>query len=319
MQASAAPSGRNDGVLVATEQRTGFVAMEAAACQDGVLCRMVRVLVNCGDTAFEEFGNDALRDASDLAALASTHSSVRVLIEEKKQLSAALRGVRLLLRDPSARLLQRVGRGMIGRRRAKSRLAAVEDPGPGAPPGEVQVCGGRHDPGARANLRAALCYSSAQSSSSALSRQAPGVRAPRPHGPQSLPSQAAICQQKREIHRHRRCVAPLPRARRRYLGNYSRGRVLAKKLAKLLEKELLAANERELKNAVHATLCANTPTEVTVVEGRESFMKKLCPSLYRHLKNLDCNADISNLQPAVAQLITKDLKVEVHGKHIKLD
>ena len=44
---------------------------------------------------------------------------MRVLIEEKKQLSAALRGVRLLLRDPSARLLQRVGRGMMGRRRAE--------------------------------------------------------------------------------------------------------------------------------------------------------------------------------------------------------
>ena len=76
--------------------------------------------------------------------------------------------------------------------------------------------------------------------------------------------------------------------------------------------ELLAANERELKNAVHATLCANPPTEATVVKGASPLMKNLSKFL-EAFKNLGCEADISNLQPAVAQLITKDLKVEVKG------
>ena len=85
--------------------------------------------------------------------------------------------------------------------------------------------------------------------------------------------------------------------------------------AKLTEaNELLAANERELKNAVHATLCANPP-QAAVVEGASPLMKNLSKFL-QAFKNLGCEADMWNLQPAVAQLITKDLKVEIHGKHI---
>ena len=76
--------------------------------------------------------------------------------------------------------------------------------------------------------------------------------------------------------------------------------------------ELLAANERELKNAVHATLCANPPTEATVVKGASPLMKNLSKFL-EAFKNLGCEADMWNLQPAVAQLIMKDLKVEVKG------
>ena len=71
-------------------------------------------------------GDDAASDSTELDSLASTHSCVRALIEENRQLTADLwgmRGMRLLLRDPS--FLQRVGRGMVGRSRAKSRLAAV--------------------------------------------------------------------------------------------------------------------------------------------------------------------------------------------------
>ena len=78
-------------------------------------------------------GDDAASDSTDLDSLASTHSCVRALVEENRQLvertdraEAGLRGMRTLLRRPSARLLQRVGRGLIGRSRAKSRLAAVE-------------------------------------------------------------------------------------------------------------------------------------------------------------------------------------------------
>ena len=75
---------------------------------------------------FVLIGDDAASDSTELDSLASTHSCVRALIEENRQLTADLwgmRGMRLLLRDPS--FLQRVGRGMVGRSRAKSRLAAV--------------------------------------------------------------------------------------------------------------------------------------------------------------------------------------------------
>ena len=37
---------------------------------------------------------------------------------------------------------------------------------------------------------------------------------------------------------------------------------------------------------------------------------------FHEIMNLGCEADISNLQPAVAQLITKDLKVEVLGNNV---
>ena len=57
------------------------------------------------------------------------------------------------------------------------------------------------------------------------------------------------------------------------------------------------------------------PSEVTVVEGASPLMKGLS-QFFHEIMNLGCEADISNLQPAVAQLITKDLKVEIHGKHI---
>jgi len=303
------PSGRNDGVLVATEQRTGFVAMEAAACQDGVLSRMVRVLVNCGDTAFEEFGNDALRDASDLAALASTHSCVRVLIEEKKQLSAALRGVRLLLRDPSARLLQRVGRGLIGRSRAKSRLAAVR---------KIQ---------ALVRRRAKCKFVAAATIQAACARGPPCVTLRR----KSLRAFTKLqgrerVRMARKVCHHKRCIRSsivIAAAWRRYhvlsttlFGKLlSKTRCLAKKLAKA--NELLAANERELKNVVHATLCVSStesvpPTDTVVAEGASPFIKvlwKIIPAIIEL-----CYPEVSEV---LAQSTLEDLKVEVHGKHIR--
>ena len=82
--------------------------------------------------------------------------------------------------------------------------------------------------------------------------------------------------------------------------------------------ELLATNERELKNAVHATLCANPP-EVTVVKGASTLMKALSKlSLSKFLHELKNYRDISSL-PAVAQLITKGLKVEVKGNEKGVD
>lgn len=62
----------------------------------------------------------------DLEKLASTHACVRALRDDNAKLAAAVRGFRLLLRDPSARLVQRVWRGVIARRRfAKAKAAVV--------------------------------------------------------------------------------------------------------------------------------------------------------------------------------------------------
>jgi len=63
--------------------------------------------------------------ATDLESLATTHECVRTLLEQNKTLTKALLGVRLLLRDPSARLIQRVARGIAGRARAARKLAAA--------------------------------------------------------------------------------------------------------------------------------------------------------------------------------------------------
>ena len=57
------------------------------------------------------------------------------------------------------------------------------------------------------------------------------------------------------------------------------------------------------------------PSEVTVVEGASPLMKGLSQFLHE-IMTLGCEADISNLQPAVAQLITKGLKVEVTGNNV---
>ena len=62
---------------------------------------------------------------TDLESLATTHECVRTLLEQNKTLTKALLGVRLLLRDPSARLIQRVARGIAGRARAARKLAAA--------------------------------------------------------------------------------------------------------------------------------------------------------------------------------------------------
>ena len=291
-------------------------------------------------------GNDAASDSTDLDSLASTHSCVRALVEENRQLTADLRGMRgmrLLLRDPS--FLQRVGRGMVGRSRAKSRLAAVR---------KIQVLVRRRakckfvaiirlQAWVRASLHASLWRKCRRSLVGLQGR--------------------ARVRMARKVCHHKRCIRSsivIAAAWRRYhvLSTTLFGKLLSKtrRLAKglsetkvalvasrrnhedtlqSLEKELtilksfldeaqtkltkanevLAANERELKNAVHATLCANPPTEVTVVKGASPLMKNLSKFL-QAFKNLGCDADISNLQPAVAQLITKDLKIEVYGNNV---
>ena len=268
-------------------------------------------------------GDDAASDSTDLDSLASTHSCVRALVEENRQLSAGLRGMRLLLRDPSARLVQRVGRGLVGRSRAKSRLAAVE---------KIQ---------AMVRRRAKCKFVAATTIQASCARGPPCITLRRKclraftklQGRERIRMARRVCHHKRLI----KASIVIAAAWRRYhiLSTTLFGKLLSRSRAavrleeeltivkqekdeaqnKLTEaNELLAANERELKNAVHATLCANPP-DAAVVKGASPLMKNLSKFL-QAFKNLGCEADISNLQPAVAQLITKDLKVEIHGKHI---
>ena len=260
------------------------------------------------------FGDDAASDSTELDSLASTHSCVRALIEENRQLTADLRGMRgmrLLLRDPS--FLQRVGRGMVGRSRAKSRLAAVR---------KIQVLVRRRakckfvaivrlQAWVRASLHASLWRK--------CRRSLVGLQ-----GRARVRKARAICQRKCEI----KAAVGIGAAWRRYhvLSTTLFGKLLSRSRAAMrLEKELtivkkekdeaqtkLTEAERELKNAVHATLCANPP-EAAVVKGASTFMKALSKlSLSKFLHELKNYRDISSL-PAVAQLITKDLKVEVKG------
>jgi hypothetical protein len=262
-------------------------------------------------------GNDAASDSTtDLDSLASTHSCVRALVEENRQLSAGLRGMRLLLRDPSARLVQRVGRGMMGRRRAKSRFAAVR---------KIQVLVRRR---AKCEFVAAVQIQKIVRGLPCVALRLKCLRASvviaaawrRYHVLSATPLGRLLSktrrlvkelsEKKKEELRHHRalCIQRLEMGIRMIIVKKEKEETQAK-LTKANEQ--LAANERELKNAVHATLCANPP-ETTVVKGASPLMKNLSRFL-QAFKNLGCEADISNLQPAVAQLITKDLKVEVKG------
>ena len=74
--------------------------------------------------------DDALSETTQMTdsaieELATTHECVRTLLEQNKMLVKALVGMRCFLRDPSSRLIQRIARGIAGRRRAASKLAAV--------------------------------------------------------------------------------------------------------------------------------------------------------------------------------------------------
>ena len=253
-------------------------------------------------------GNDAASDSTtDLDSLASTHSCVRALIEENRQLTADLRGMRgmrLLLRDPS--FLQRVGRGMVGRSRAKSRLAAVR---------KIQVLVRRRAKrkfAAAAKIQAWVRGSLHASLWRKCRRSLIGLQ-----GRARVRKARAICQRQREI----KAAVGIGAAWRRYhvLSTTLFGKLLSRSRAAVrLERELaeanwlLAANERDLKNVVHAKLCVKPP-KAGLVKGASPFMEILSKlSLAKFLHELKNYRDISSL-PAVAQLITKDLKVEVKG------
>ena len=268
-------------------------------------------------------GDDAASDSTtDLDSLASTHSCVRALIDENKQLSAGLRGMRLLLRDPSARLVQRVGRGMVGRRRAKSRLEAVE---------KIQAMVRRR---AKRKFVAAVGIQKIVRGLPCVALRLKCLRASiviaaawrRYHVLSATPLGRLLSKTRRLVKELSETKVALVASRRNHQDRLQR---LGKELTIVIKEkeetqakltkanEQLAVNENSLKNAVHATLCANPPKN-TGAKGASPFIKSWSKFVHE-LKNLGCeNHDISNLylQPAVAQLITKGLKVEVTGNNV---
>ena len=261
-------------------------------------------------------GDDAASDSTtDLDSLASTHSCVRALIDENKQLSAGLRGMRLLLRDPS--FLQRVGRGMVGRRRAKSRLEAVE---------KIQAMVRRR---AKRKFVAAVGIQKIVRGLPCVALRLKCLRASiviaaawrRYHVLSATPLGRLLSKTRRLVKELSETKVALVASRRNHQDRLQRlGKELTivkrekKKAETKLTKanEQLAVNENSLKNAVHATLISPKNTGAT---GASPFMKSLSKFVHE-LKNLGCaNHDISNLylQPAVAKLIPKGLKVEVKG------
>ena len=268
-------------------------------------------------------GDDAASVSStDLDSLASTHSCVRALIDENKQLSAGLRGMRLLLRDPSARLLQRVGRGMMGRRRAKLRFAAVR---------KIQAMVRRWT---KCEFVAAVEIQKIVRGLPCVALRLKCLRASvviaaawrRYHVLSATPLGRLLSKTRRLVKELSETKVALVASRRHHEDTRQR---LEKELTivkrekdeaqtKLTEaNEQLAVNENSLKNAVHATLCANPP-ENTGAKGASPFLKSWSKFVHE-LWNLGCeNHDIYNLcfHPALEQLITKGLKVEVTGNNV---
>ena len=237
-------------------------------------------------------GSDVASDSTDLDSLASTHSCVRALVEENKQLSAGLRGMRLLLRDPSARLVQRVGRGMMGRRRAKCKVAAVV---------KIQKI-----------VRGLHCVALRRKSLRAFTK---------------LQGRERVRMARRVCH-HKRCIRSsivIGAAWRRYrvLSTTLFGKLLSKtrRLAKELTKanERLAANERALKNAVHASLCDPVDpvsADGLVLEKYANPFTNVLSNILRNIQNMKIQGYSSctrKIKATVAEIIAQDLKVEITG------
>ena len=266
-------------------------------------------------------GNDAASDSTtDLDSLASTHSCVRALVEENRQLSAGLRGMRLLLRDPSARLLQRVGRGMMGRRRAKSRFAAVR---------KIQAMVRRR---AKRKFAAAIEIQKIVRGLPCVALRLKCLRASvviaaalrRYHVLSATPLGRLLSKTRRLAKELTETKVALVASRRKHedtLQSYEQEITIMIKekdetQAKLTKaNEQLAANERELKNAVHATLCDpvhHASAARPVRDKNAGPITKVCSTILRALQNPKDSYGHS-LKPAVAQIITRDLKVEVTG------
>ena len=246
-----------------------------------------------GALDFVLVGNDAASDSTtDLDSLASTHSCVRALVEENRQLSAGLRGMRLLLRDPSARLVQRVSRGMMGRRQAKCKVAAVI---------KIQKI-----------VRGLSCVALRRKSLCAFTK---------------LQGRERVRMARRVCH-HKRCIRSsivIGAAWRRYhvLSTMLFGKLLSKtrRLAKELTKanEQLAANERALKNAVHASLCAPVDpvsADGLVLEKYANPFTNVLSNILRNIQNMKIQGYSSctrRIKAAVAEIIAQDLNVEITG------
>ncbi|KAH8061806.1 tail collar domain protein [Aureococcus anophagefferens] len=332
-----APSGRDDGTAAATDVATGISSMETVAAA-GESVRLVTALVNAGSHAlsksqkrrqarkkkkaesFVVVGDDdadATSDVTtDLESLASTHACVQQLIDEKRALAEQLgaiseqnrafaRRMRVLHVDPN--ILRRVARGWLGRVRAARKLAAI-----------TAIRRSRE-------LRSPRpCATSSSAPSSASRARACGA---------SAASSGARAPLRRPLHARRRHAPPQEaragaRARgppRQDGGSGHNARVGEAELASTKVKlsarddELatakgeIATMERELKFAVHASLCpATTATHAVPVEGA-SVLSRLTSAVKIVCKSM------RSVEASVAKEITKDLKVEICGKEIWSD
>ena len=269
-------------------------------------------------------GDDAASDSTtDLDSLASTHSCVRALVEENRQLSAGLRGMRLLLRDPSARLVQRVSRGMMGRRRAKSRFAAVRKiqamvrrraKRKFAAAVEIQkIVRGLPCVALRLKcLRASVVIAAALRRYHVLSATPLGrlLSKTRRLAKELSETKVALAAEEKK----KDMLQRLDETQAKLIAIVKQERDEAQtKLA--AANEQLAANERELKNAVHATLCDpvhHASAARPVCDKNAGPITKVCSTILRALQNPKDSYGHS-LKPAVAQIITRDLTVEVTG------
>ena len=303
-----APSGRDDGTAVATDAATGICSMETVAAA-GESVRLVTALVNAGSHALSKTQKrrqarkkkksesfvfvggddaDAASDATtDLESLASTHACVQQLVDENRalseQLGAFARRMRVLHVDPE--ILRRVARGWLARVRAARKFAAV-----------MTVL-----TAARAALARRLLARLRLRRASAVVLQAR--------------ARGGVCRATtlvgKLLHKTRRLAAALASTKAELASTKSKLSTRDAELA--TAKGEIATMERELKSAVHASLCpATTATLAVPVEGA-SVLSRLVSAVTFGFKSAQ------SVEASVAKEMTKDLKVEICGKEIWSD
>jgi hypothetical protein len=207
--------------------------------------------------------------------------------------------------------LQRVGRGMMGRRQAESRLAAVR---------KIQ---------ALVRRRAKCKFVAATTIQASCARGSPCITLRRKclRAFTKLQGRERVRMARRVCH-HKRCIRSsivIGAAWRRYrvLSTTLFGKLLSKtrRLAKELTKanERLAANERALKNAVHASLCDPVDpvsADGLVLEKYANPFTNVLSNILRNIQNMKIQGYSSctrKIKATVAEIIAQDLKVEITG------
>lgn len=307
-----AASGRDDGTAAATDAPTGICSMETVAAA-GESVRLVTALVNAGSHALSKTQKrrqarkkkksdsfvvvggddaDAASDATtDLESLASTHACVQQLVDENRALAEQLgaiseqnqafaRRMRVLHVDPN--ILRRVARGWLARVHAARKFAAV-----------MTVL-----TAARAALATRLLARLRLRRASAVVLQAR--------------ARGGVCRATtvvgKLLHTTRRQAAALASTKAELASTKSKLSTRDAELA--TAKGEIATMERELKSAVHASLCpATTATHAVPVEG-ESALSRLASAVKFVCKSTQ------SVKMSVAAEITKDLKVEIYGGEI---